>query len=474
MDISQNPDVKHARLVEYLSHRAGILIPRGVKVFTFAHRTFQEYLAACYLTNDDFPGKIAKLARREPNRWREVVLLAGAKAARGSAFAIGALVDELCDGEPETVKNRMEGAWGAHLAAQAIVETADLTKMSDNNRKKVTRIKRCLENVLITTGFPPRERAAAGVNLAQLGDERQDVMTTRAMQFCLVPKGSFWMGEDVEGHENDALAYDFWISRYPVTQAQFLEFIKDGGYKNEKYWKEAKDAGMWRDGEIRGSYDDKSRKEPYQYGSPFTLPNHPVVGVTWYEVLAFTRWLTDRWKEQGVLPEGWAVRLPSEAEWEKAARGGREIPDRLQIISIENVKADISLPMKKNKAPQRVYPWGNDPDSNRANYDEIGIGATSAVGCFPGGVSPYGCEEMSGNVWEWTRSLSRKYPYDPKDGRENLEAPEADIRVVRGGSFYLNRWDVRCSCRRMNYNDIRVVSIFIGFRVMLSPFISGR
>ncbi|NUO09188.1 MAG: SUMF1/EgtB/PvdO family nonheme iron enzyme [Candidatus Brocadia sp.] len=470
MDISQNPDVKYKRLVEYLSDRAGILIPRSVKVFTFAHRTFQEYLAACHLTDDDFPEKLAHLARTEPNRWREVTLLAGAKAAGGSAYAIWALVEELCNCEPETVKNSMEDAWGAHLAAQAIVETADLAKMSEANRKKVIRIKRCLENILIITGFPPRERAAAGVNLAFLGDERPGVITTKEMQFCCVPGGSFWMGEEEGMHQNETVAYDFWISRYPVTQAQFLEFTRDNGYKNEKYWKEAKDAGVWKDGKIKEYFEESFREELYRFGAPFTLPNHPVVGVTWYEALAFTRWLTERWKQQGILPEDWAVKLPSEAEWEKAARGGLEIPVQPHNVAMGDIEKNTRLSMKRNGASRRLYPWGNDPDPNRANYDETGIGATSAVGCFPGGASPYGCEEMSGNVWEWTRSLCNEYPYDPKDGRENLEALKNYARVVRGGLFNHYLRYARCPCRFWFnpgfWDDLR------GFRVMLSPFIS--
>jgi len=190
---------------------------------------------------------------------------------------------------------------------------------------------------------------------------------------------------------------------------------------------------------------------------------------------------------EGLADERLQVRLPSEAEWEKAARGGIEIPVVGASLALARVGTGASLalaqvgagaspaPTVRNPNPQRRYPWGDEPDPNRANYDETGIGRTSAVGCFPGGASPYGCLDMAGNVFEWTASLwgrgwpepEFRYPYTLTDGRENLEAGDALLRVVRGGSFYGNRNAARCASRYRNipgsaWHDL-------GFRLVLSP-----
>ncbi len=406
--LSGDPDIRYGQLVDYLSYRAGLLIPRGVGVYTFPHRTFQEYLAACYLTDHDYPEQVADLACRDFNRWREAALLAGAKAARGTASAIWALVDALCpEGEPEPTcpEGRL---WGAHLAGQALAESVDPAAASPRNQPKVGRVRRWLVDVLENGRLPALERASAGDTLASLGDPRFDpdhwyLPKDEKFGFVEILAGPFLMGEGKEQHT--VTLPTFSIARYPVTVAQFRAFVEDSGF------------------------------EPGNQNCLRGLPNHPVVYVSWHEALAYCRWLS------GKL--GTEVSLPSEAEWEKAARG----------------------------TDGRIYPWGKEADPDKANYYETGIGTTSAVGCFPGGASPYGCLDMAGNVWQWTRSLwgkdwqkpEYKYPYtDRLKERENLKAPNDIYRVLRGGSFGADAGYARCAYRDY-YPDYR--DYLYGFRV---------
>jgi formylglycine-generating enzyme required for sulfatase activity len=232
------------------------------------------------------------------------------------------------------------------------------------------------------------------------------------------------------------------MARYPVTVAQFRAYHEASG---------------------------EQRGKLYVLGTP---DNHPVASIDWYQALAFCQWLTRRWREQELLPKGWGVGLPSEPEWEKAARGGLQIPGQPLVGCFDPLQREIAL--VKNSLPARRYPWGNEPDSNCANYRDTEIGNTSSVGCFPAGASPYGCEEMSGNVWEWTRSLWGDYPY-PEEGpkrltREDLAAESE--RVLRGGSFFNDPRRVRCAYRFHLVPGRR--NLDFGFRVVVSPFFSGR
>jgi formylglycine-generating enzyme required for sulfatase activity len=243
------------------------------------------------------------------------------------------------------------------------------------------------------------------------------------------------------------------ISTYPITNAQFGVFVEAGGYGKAQYWTQAAQRKIWTEGQVKAWNKDELREGPYDFGEPYNLPNHPVVGVTWYEAVAYCRWLEEQLRvascefkvwENGKLRKGnlqletFNVQLPTEPEWERAARG----------------------------TDGRRYPWGDNPDPDRANYRDTGIGTTSAVGCFPGGVSPYGVEEMSGNVWEWCRTKwsSGYQNYRSDDGLEG-----SDVWVLRGGAFDGAPNRVRCAFRLGTYPIGRYN--YLGFRVVVSPFL---
>jgi formylglycine-generating enzyme required for sulfatase activity len=424
-----NPEVNPVLLVEFLSQRAGLLIPRGNGVYTFPHRTFQEYLAACYLAKKDYPYLLARLVRKEPNRWREATLLAGATAAQGTPFAMWGLVEALlADQAPD--ENLLAGEWGALIAGQLIAELGNVNELSSVEEAKLEQVRQRQVQIMEQNKLPAVERAAAGRILGRIGDHRKALVDIDAMEFCLVPAGEFMLGSDQPEKYN--LDYDYWISRYPVTIAHFQVFVAHTRYK-------------------LGNAD--CLNEP---------PNFPVRKISWHEAVAFCDWLSEMWQTEGICPKGWKVTLPSEVEWEKAARGGISIPEEPVIskLPLEN----YNFKLQDNPNPRRKYPWDDEIDENRANYKETGIGDTSTVGCFIEGVSPYGVIEMCGNVWEWTRSIYKPYPYDVNDGREE-DVKSRGFRVLRGGSW-LNNAEVLHSSFRSWVNPDNGSDHF-GFRIAI-------
>ncbi|MBN1261386.1 MAG: formylglycine-generating enzyme family protein, partial [Anaerolineae bacterium] len=242
----------------------------------------------------------------------------------------------------------------------------------------------------------------------------------------VVPAGDFIMGSDPatdpESHSCEQPQHTvrlaaFAIARTPVTNAEYGVFLRATRHTPPAHWR------IWR------------WKRRWHIGKQ----DHPVVNVTWYDAVAYGEWLA---KETGK-----PYRLPSEAEWEKAARG----PEG------------------------RRYPWGDAWLPEHCNSLENNPkGGTTPVTAFPEGASPYGLLDMAGNVWEWTRSLwgenLRKpdfpYPYVVNDQRENLHASELVRRILRGASFYHDRWTSRCAARYRYSPENRFDSV--GFRVALA------
>ena len=476
------PDQAARRLLTDTRRETAMLVERGSGQYGFIHLTFQEYLAAIGIVQKGQlgigPVVTALAARIDDPDWHEVIQLAIGYLGivQGYEDAASQVVQQLLKQKPGTA-GQVEilmgmsandvGEHGLTHACREAITQAVLTALRDDGR------------------VAPRQRALAGQTLARLGDPRPEVVDLDAMTFCYVPPGPFWLGSDT-GRDNEkpqhwlALPAGNWLGQWPVTQAQYGLFVAAGGYAagEESWWREARERDYWRKGRgFKGLFDSEYRQGAAVTNEPYTLANHPVVGVSWYEALAFCRWLTARWQAQGWLPQGWQVTLPSEAEWEKGARGGAEVPVEPLVRPVTALAPLLARPpqvaQRANPGAQAVFTWGDRPDPNRANSKETGIGTTSAVGCFPGGVSLYGAAEMLGNVWEWTRSKYAGYEYQAGDGREQLDASD-DGRVLRGGSWYFGHDALRCASR------VRGIPPYgsggYGFRVCVSPFpaTSGR
>ncbi len=242
--------------------------------------------------------------------------------------------------------------------------------------------------------------------------------------FVEIPAGPFEMGSDPRV---DPLAFDnerwsatsaqgsvdlpvFYIGRFEVTVAQFRAFVEETGFRADARALEGE-------------------------------PVHPVAFVSWPDALAYCRWLETTSRESASTPprlrrllhDGWRATLPSEAQWEKAARG----------------------------TDGRIFPWGNEPRQDRANFRASSV---APVGSFPCPECSFGLSDMSGNVWELTRSPSRPYPYDPALDDVDLDA-EA-LFVMRGGSYGDPVQNVRAAIR--GGVDPGARRPFIGFRVVLT------
>ncbi len=211
---------------------------------------------------------------------------------------------------------------------------------------------------------------------------------------------------------------EFEMASIPVTVSQYNIFLLGGGMNEKKWW--SKTGWAWRQGEMDG-WGREDRTKPDGWNTQKNRQHHPITGVTWYEAEAYCAWLGQAKKQR--------VRLPTEEEWERAARGD----------------------------DTRPFPWGEDFDPARANTLESERSTTVEAGSLPGDVSPFGIHDLAGNVQEWTSSS-----YDPLP-EENF--PTATLHAVRGGSYYDTAYAARTSYRRAY--PVGYFYPFLGFRVVV-------
>lgn len=436
--------------VDELPVHIGLLDEREPDRFRFSHLSFQEFLAARHIAEAPEERWDELLHHYQESWWREVILLCA-----------GHLSQERCWRFLERLIQRgmrpEDRVIALGLASDALAELERFKGQGPLNASIQADALRIVE-LRPADAAPAHARVTCGRVLARLGDPRPGV--------CSLPPvmvefqgGDYVLGltnaeikrlskneqnpfsATVNEHESSVAA--FALARYPVTNGQWACFMDAGGYDPAQPW--------WDDvGRVWLQRDDANTAglEPWQRRQYKQQPewwddarlgrqrsNHPVVGISWYEAMAFCCWLTI------YLNDGSVYTLPSELEWEYAARG----------------------------ATRRIYPWGNDhPDAERANYAKTYTG-TTAVGCFPQGATPEGLYDMAGNVWEWTRSAYRPYPYNPADGRESGSNPEEKFFTLRGGDWNVRSIILRASFRYLNKpnRDDRA----FGFRLARHPHV---
>jgi formylglycine-generating enzyme required for sulfatase activity len=389
---------------------SGIIVSRGSDL-RFWHPTFQEYLAAKAIAG--FPDselyalllEAGKIYRAD---WREVALLLAGVLWGSGRRRVNALVTEV-------LRGLGQGASLADRAKCVGLLGAMIRQLAVFDYNPPDQYQQTLDSVL---GIFEREKARgidftvrleAAEALGQAGDPRlqeDNWITIKAGNFLMgAQKQKFYSEPNYDRevkHEelpvHEVHLDNFQIGRYPVTVEEYRKFVADEGYSNQRWWK-------------AGGFDKTKEPKGWGWDEQVLHLNRPVVSVSWYEAAAYCAWLAAR------LP---GVRLPTEAEWERAARG----------------------------TSGRRYPWGNEkPDAERANYSEGSVGHATPVGLYPRGATSEGIDDLAGNVWEWVADWYGE-DYYAKSTRENPKGPESgEVRVLRGGSWDVNPRGLRAALR---------------------------
>lgn len=389
-----------------LTKLRGTLLEERSRSYRFIHLSFQEFLTARYFAEvlRDLD-KMAAFLEAGPileTWWQEPALLVSGYLSVTQPDVAVAFVQRLAGIDEQAAERNGTLRPEIQMAAAEVAGTSVLEWQGENEALRhgvAARLATLITNPAQPTGAILRARA--GRTLAQLGDPREGVgadvredgLELPAIAWGkIVPAGTYWIGDDKSEHSDEKrravmIAADYQLSRYPITYAQFECFVRAADYADPRWW-----GNVAEEEEAYGrTYRLHEMSE-----QTFRHANHPRESVSWYQAMAFCRWLNDK------LRDGTAINLPHEDQWEVAAR----------------YRADFA------------YPWGNEFDAAKANTGEgESVGQTTAVGLYPAGKQPHlDLYDLSGNVWEWCRN---KYD-DP-----NMDVPDrsGDRRVLRGGSW---------------------------------------
>lgn len=395
---------------------SGIIVARGENV-RFWHLSFQEFLAARAIAafREDQQGNVL-LGRRQKllsSEWREIVLLlAGILHQQGTEkvrLMLETLLNSVDDRDPIAIQAQVVGLLGGILR--------DLASLQFRFQKdRYTEMQQRVMEVFKPSGadrIPFATRLEAADALGQGGDIRLSGDTWIAL-----PAGDFLLGAQAQdckanGYDACALSSDtpvrservsaFRIGRFLVTVAEYERFLAEEGYRDRSLW-------------VNGGFE--RWQWPDKWEAQIQYPNRPVVGISWYEAMAYCRW------------RGEGISLPTEIQWERAARG--------------NMK--------------RIFPWGDEsPDETKLNFRGQGVSHVTPVGFFPLGATPEGALDMAGNVFQWCLNA---WPYD-----RSSTAQADSYHIVRGGCYQSVALFVRASFRGRYPSHAR--KDFIGFRIVV-------
>ena len=440
-------------IILYIQNRTGLLVDKGDDVFTFPHRTYQEYLAGQHLQNTSgWQPRLIKHVKAAPDWWREVFLLSASSMSdpNGVQYLVRGLLPH---GNMVTEQNSSS----ILIGAQALIETnfkyyVDLEQQEreqdpsaavgvEGFTEFLQSVQAMLKQVMVADDLlSPKLRAEAGRWLAHLGDNRpgvgvieQDGVTLPHILWSVeIPAGKYTIGDNKSDYDDEKpreciIEAPYHIAKYPITTAQFQAFIDAPDGKDTRWWQDL-------------PKNEQTFSEP-----SFPEDNSPRERVSWYQAVAFCRWLTAKLHTNLLLSEGltqpltqYEIVLPHEFEWEVAARWPNET------------------------VQERIYPWGPEFDANKANTSDQGgdkIRQTTAVSIYPSGKNKaLELYDMSGNVWEWCRNKYEKPEFDQLDD-------SGETRVVRGGSWASGHYNSRAAVHSQSAPDN--CNYYFGFRMVV-------